>query len=256
MISNVQRTIERLAPEMASYLQRKIFTKSEVDQIVERRRLFETKLERTNKRISDFIDYIKSEKILEKIRNRKIKKLSIGLEESDFLLSKNIVTIYSRGLHYFNDRILVEDFVDYCKNMKFYDEIKQQISKLCLKNMSDHKLWAFLGNVMFEMDDIEGARRIFISSISMITNLSSLLEIHLVFFEVECKYVQKLNVIAKDFEIDEDDKDDVDRGLVAFAVFKELIGIDSSASVIKKCLEIAMIVPGLDQMINNYKTES
>lgn len=281
MFDNCQRTIEKLAPEMSSYLKRGIFNKKEIDQIVNKRTIFENKCDRTNKRISDFINYIKSEETLETIRNRKIKKSGIGFEESDNLLTKNIISIYTRALHHFinqtsisngnnnsdNDKsnigsndgfnvALLDNFVFYCKKRKLFNEdLKTVIKNLCLKNITNYKLWIYCGKVLSDFDDIEESRNLFMTILSMISNKNSLLEIYLSFFDMELKYVEKLNKLTEDFEIDQNEKDEVEKGKIVIFIFNEIIkiikdlnkNIIENSEVVKYCLERAKIVPNLNE---------
>lgn len=244
MIDKIQRHLELMAPELQSYLNRKIFTRSEIDQIKDQRTLFENRCERTEKRLDDFLNYIKSEQKLEKTRNHRIKQMKIGLDHSDILLTKNVVSIYFRALHYFYNMELIESFSSYCIKRNQQKEMKDIFSKLCLKNISNYKLWLYCAEKLFEINDTEGFRHIVLSSLDF--NIKNKMEIYRKFFELECKYVIKMNQIGREFQIDEEDKDEVERGGIPVAIFKEMLSMaDKDDKNIHESLEISKEIPDL-----------
>lgn len=75
MIDRTQQILENLAPELDDYFQRKIFSAKEITKIIDTRRAYENKLQRSNKKLEDFLQYAESEKKLEKMRNKRINSM-------------------------------------------------------------------------------------------------------------------------------------------------------------------------------------
>lgn len=246
MIDKVQRMLERMAPELSSYRKRQIFEKCQIDKIIENRRKYENKLQRAQKRLSDYLSYAESERKLEKLRNKRISRLGTGLEETDMLLQQNIISIYSRAMHYFDDQKLLVDFSEYCIRRRCYEEMKSAFATKCLKNLADTDLWIFCAQRLWEIDDVDGARSIFMKSVG--ANPDS--RIYVEFFRLECLYSQKINKINEELGVCEEDKDGIEKGEIAAAVFGEMLG-RSSEREIEECLEISKIVPGLGQRLRD-----
>lgn len=246
MIDRVQRVLERMAPELCSYKKRRMFEKREIDKIIENRRKYENKLQRSKKRLSDYLSYAESEKKLERLRNKRLSKLGTGLEETDLLLQQNIISIYSRAMHYFSDRKLIEDFSEYCIKRKCYEEMKSAFATKCLKELTNMELWIFCAQKLWEVDDIDGARSIFMKSLS----IGPSLRVYVEFFRLECLYSQKINKINEELGIGEEDKDDIEKGKIAAAVFEEMLS-RSPNEEIEECLEISKAVPGLEQRLRD-----
>ncbi|KAM0679848.1 U3 snoRNP protein [Glugoides intestinalis] len=240
MIDRAQKSLEIIAEELVSYRNRSLFNEKQMKKILENRKQFENKIARSNKRILDFVEYIESEKKLEKIRNKKIVQLKVGMEETDFILTRNIVNLYKKALYYFDEPTLLKDFAEYCIKKRKIDDMKTIFASKCLKNISDSEMWIFCAQKLWEIDDIDGARELFIKGISINNNSKLRVE----FFRLECMYAGKLNKINKDFEVAEEDMDDLEKGKIALLVFNDILK-SISEKEISECIEISSIVPGL-----------
>lgn len=242
MIDKVQRVMEWMATELESYKRRRIFTQKQIQKIVENRRKFENKLQRPSKKLADFLSYANSERNLEKIRNKKISSLGIGPEECDKILETNIFKIYEKALHYYSEPILLASYTEYCIKRKSFDRMKETFAMKCLKNPTDTDLWVYCAQKLWEVDDIEGARNLFLRGTSI--NRDSRLAVE--FFRFECLYANKLNQINKEFEVAEEDRDDVEKGKVALVVFESLRSRMSQRDV-EECRSISKLIPDLNE---------
>lgn len=242
MISKVQRALEAMAPELDSYRNRKIFSTSQINKIVENRRRFENKIQRSAKRISDFIEYVHSEIRLEKLRNKRISELGMEIEESDSILQSNIFKIYENAMHCFNEPILVKEFSEYCIRKKAGTKMKNVFATRCLKNLKDSDLWIYCAQQLWLIEDLEGARSLFMKAISVNQDP----RIYIEFFRFECLFAQKLNAINQELGVDEDDKDDIEKGEIAFIVLQDII--KKFGSTFKEtCLEITREIPEFEE---------
>lgn len=233
MIDKVQRALETMAPELASYKIRNIFTAKQINKIIENRRRFENKLQRTSKRLNDFLQYAHSEIKLEKIRNKKISEMGSGLEESDLLLQINVIKIYENAMHCFNEPILVKEFSEYCIKKKASEKMKNIFGLRCLKNLKDSDLWIYCAQQLWKVDDAEGARGLFMKGISV--NLDP--KLYVEFFRFEILFAKKLNQINKELGVEEEERDDIEKGRIAFIVLKDLVDRFGN-SYESECMEI------------------
>lgn len=250
MIDRIQQTLEGLAPELEDYAKRRIFTSREISKIIETRRRFESKLQRSNKKLEDFMQYVESEKKLEKVRNRRIEKSHATVSETDVLLSKNIIRVYKLALHRFSEPIIVKDFAEYCIKRKYYAEMKDTFAAKCLKNLRDTDLIIFCAQKLWEVDDIENARNLFLKILGVSRDARLLVE----FFRLECAYAEKINKINRELGIEEEEKGDIEKGEVAMVIFRSLVR-NANENEIQECVEISKIVPGLvDRIMDCYSS--
>jgi len=244
MIDPVQRVLEWMAPELESYRKRRIFNQKQIQKIVDNRKRFENKLQRSSKKLLDFLSYISSERNLEKIRNKRIATLGTGLEDTDMLLQANILKIYSRALHYFSEPSLLRDFAEYCVKRRCLTEMKEVFAAKCLKNLTDTDLWVYCAQKLWEVGDIEGARGLFMKG----TSVNSEVRLCIEFFRLECLYANSLNKLNEQLGVAEEDKDDIERGRVAYVVFENMKSRLSKAEL-EECMEISELIPGLRGML-------
>lgn len=251
MIDRVQHALEAMAPELENYKKRNIFSESEIATIIETRRRFETKLQRSQKKLEDFLNYIASEAQLERIRNKRIKKTDAVHSETDALLGRNILATYRRALYLFDEPSVVKAFTDFCIKHKFYEEMKETLFAKCLRNLRNTDLWVFAAEKLWEINDIEGARGVFLKSIGTNSDLRLLIE----FFRLECLYAERLNQINDELGIEEEEKSGVERGEVALAVFRGMADRIRQAEY-EECLEISHKVSGLPDKLTRIFNES
>ncbi|KAI5152018.1 U3 small nucleolar RNA-associated protein 6 [Enteropsectra breve] len=244
MIDRVQQNLERLAPELDDYKRRKIFTAKEISKIVDMRRVFETRISSSVKRMHDYLEYIEYEKKLLKLRNRRIIKQNAIHSENDVLLYRNILAIYRKALFRFPEPYIVKEFADYCVKRKFLDEMKETLAELCLKSTKDSDLWIFCAQKLWEAGDIDSARNVFIKAFA----INDSIRLYIEFFRLEVLYAEKINAINKEIGIEEGDKGDVEEGEVALLVLQEFCS-RLKENEKNKILEIAAVIPGLKEKI-------
>jgi len=232
MIDPVQRACERFAPELESYKERKIFTPREINKIVETRRLHEMKINKTARKARDFYRYTESEKVLEKLRNQRISKSCTDMAETDRILSQNIVSIYKRALHHFDEPIFLKELAEYCVKKRLYEDMKEFMATLCLKKPADTDLWIYCARKLEEINDIESARILFLKGEGVNKSTRLLIE----FFRFECAYMEK--VVQMNEELGIEDEDDIGSGEAAREIFKRLRETGSEEEI-SECIEIA-----------------
>lgn len=244
MIDRIQRVLEWMAPELESYKKRRIFSQRQVQKIEENRRRFENKLQRSNKKLLDFLMYVDSGKKPEKIRNKKISSSGMGLEETDLLLHANIIKICERALHCYSEPILLKDYSEHCIKRKAIEEMKSTFATKCLKNLTDTDLRVFCVQKLWEIDCVDDALGLFMKGTSI--NFDSMLCIEI--FRFECLYGNKLNKLNEEFGVTEDDRDEIEKGKIALVVF-ETFKSRMNHNEIKQCLEFVNHIPSFRENI-------
>lgn len=237
----VHEIIKHMSNELDSYKQRKIFKPQEIQKIVEQRKKYEMKLQRTKKNVADYKNYIKNEKKLLKQRNKVMEKKNIKREDTDRDLETNILRIYKNVFKMFNDNSMLEEFGSFCIAHMFLDEMKEIFSQQLLKHPEDEKSWILCSKKFWEIEDIDAARGTLIKGISIVENKKLLM---VEFFKLEVMYADKLARYSREMGVEEKEYGDIERGEVAVECFKE-IATKCTKIEIEQCLRISKLLPGL-----------
>ncbi|AFM98531.1 hypothetical protein EHEL_070030 [Encephalitozoon hellem ATCC 50504] len=250
MVENIQLGMERMISELEDYKNRGIFSPDELRKIVETRRKYELRLQRPEKKLLDFIRYIKSECILEKIRDKRVREKNAGTSLHDMKISKKIVELYRSALYRFNDPKIISQFTAYVIEKKMYGEMKNVFAECCTRNPLDVDLWIYCGFKLFEVGDIESSRAMFLKGIRMNSKNT---RIRIEFFRMEVMYVEKIEALNREIGLDSDDKDDLERGEVAFAIFADCLnGLSFTEKEIEEILEISKSIKELRERIEEH----
>ena len=81
MADKVENILERMTDELSYYICEDLFSKREVKKIVKERRNSEYKMQRKDANLLFFLDSIKFEKKLEKLRQKRVKKQADNADE-------------------------------------------------------------------------------------------------------------------------------------------------------------------------------
>ena len=106
MADKVETVLERMTDELQFYLRENLFSKKEVKKIVKERRNAEYKLQRKDANVMFFLESIKFERHLDRIRAKRVKKQNIvetGKQKSllDHSVKKRIMHLYDRATRKF-----------------------------------------------------------------------------------------------------------------------------------------------------------
>ena len=106
MADKVETVLERMTDELQFYLRENLFSKKEVKKIVKERRNSEYKLQRKDATLLFFLDSIKFERHLDRLRGKRVKKQNIvetGKQKSllDHSVKKRIMHLYDRATRKF-----------------------------------------------------------------------------------------------------------------------------------------------------------
>src|ERR1700733_1160619 len=100
MAETVQFHLESRLPELQDLLEKKIFTKHEIKEIVSKRTKFEYKIKSRLVEVDDYYQYIEFEKQLERERKERVERLKITSKHSisNYGIVQHIYSIYSRAV--------------------------------------------------------------------------------------------------------------------------------------------------------------
>ena len=135
MADKVENILERMTDELQYYLREGLFSKKEVKKIVKERRNAEYKLQRKDANLLFFIDSIKFERQLDRIRAKRVKKQNIietGKKKSllDHSVKKRIMHLYDRATRKFKFNIaLWKEYLEYLVNIKSYQKLNRLLSR-------------------------------------------------------------------------------------------------------------------------------
>ncbi|ORD93400.1 UTP6 [Enterospora canceri] len=242
---SVYETVKRMTPELAGYKERKIFSGEEVQKIMEARKRYEMRLQRTKKNVADFINYVNSEMKLLKKRNKIIEKKSIMREDTDKMLETNILHIYMRGFRHFDDSKMFKQFGEFCVKHNFIEEMKSVFERQLLMHSKDVEYWLYCTRQFKQIEDIESARNTLLRGLDVVEDKN---ELYVEFFKTEVEYAAKLMRFNREMGVAEEDYGRVERGEIALDFFREIAANCTNVEVAQS-LKISKTLPGLTQKI-------
>ncbi|KAF8316380.1 hypothetical protein DL93DRAFT_2056465 [Clavulina sp. PMI_390] len=129
---------ERSLPELKDFIEKKIFSKDEVRQIVKKRANFEAALVRRIARKSDYLKYIAYEMGLEALRRKRVKRLNLKdgpPSISDYALIRKQFFLFERAVAKFkNDLGLWVQYIQLAKK----EGAKGLASRICARALQLH----------------------------------------------------------------------------------------------------------------------
>ncbi|KAJ7294500.1 hypothetical protein O6H91_08G107700 [Diphasiastrum complanatum] len=199
MGDTVQYHLERMVPELEDLEKRGLFSRSEIKEIVRRRRDFEYLLKRPSPLKQDFLRYIEYEKQLEALRKLKKKALIKNMSQSgeqwrnslcDRSCAMRIMLIYERAVTRFKgDLNLWLQYIEFCKSHG-----SKRMQRVMTKALKLHStvpgLWIYAAVWEFEHNlNVTAARALMQRGLRMCPTSENL---WLEYFRMELTYVQKL----------------------------------------------------------------
>ncbi|XP_045532100.1 U3 small nucleolar RNA-associated protein 6-like [Pieris brassicae] len=246
MTERVQSNLERMIPELEDYKDRGIFTSNELQKIISTRKKHEFRLQRLDKKLLDIMRYIESETSLEKIRDKRLKKMNVDPSLYDRKISERVVELYKNALYRFNDKNIITHFAEYATRKRLFVEMKQVFANFCLKHPLDIDLWIFCASKLFEIDDVDSSRAMFLKGIRINQND---MRLRVEFFRMEILYIGKINMINKEMGIDDDDKDEVEKGDIAFNIFLDSLETFQDINLLSEMIELSKNVKEVNDRI-------
>ena len=135
MADKVENILEKMTDELQYYIKEGLFSKREVKKIVKERRNSEYKLQRKDANLLFFLDSIKFEKKLDKLRHNRVKKQDIvitGKQKTSFndhSIMKRIMYLYDRSTRKFKQNIsLWKEYLQYLVLTKSYQKLNRVLS--------------------------------------------------------------------------------------------------------------------------------
>lgn len=115
MADKVENVMEKMVDELQYYLSEDLFSKREVKKIVKERRQWEYQLNRKDASLLFFMNSIKFEKQLDRLRlKRKSKQQKNKVEFYDHSVKKRIMHLYDRALRKYKENTsLWKEYMEY-----------------------------------------------------------------------------------------------------------------------------------------------
>lgn len=142
MADKVEAVLERMTDELQYYVKEGLFSKKEVKKIVKERRNSEYKLQRKDATLLFFLDSIKFEKQLDRIRAKRMRKQDIvdtGKQKShlaDHAVKKRVMHLYDRATRKFKLNIsLWKEYLEYLVHHRSFQKLNRVLS-LCVQTHS------------------------------------------------------------------------------------------------------------------------
>ena len=119
MADKVETIMEKMVDEFKHYQELELFSKKEIRQLVRRRRQHEYTLQAKTSELLQFIDAIKFEKQLERLRAKRKKALNIDEKKAkinfyDSCVKRRIMYLYERAVRKFKSNLaLWKEYLGY-----------------------------------------------------------------------------------------------------------------------------------------------
>lgn len=252
MYDRVQNSLENTVYELEYYKESNLYTDDEITDIIETRRLYESRICSSSPKLLDFLRYVEYEiQLLEKLNDVEKKKCH-KLEKTITKNRNRIVQIFKGALQKFeSDKRLFKQYVDFLMDIKFYDELRYFLQNYCLKNFCDVDLWVFSTSVLYEVGDVDSARAMIQKVVRANPQNKALLVEYL-----------KLELLNTDKEIElnresglegADTLNDQEICKIPFLIFEHLFKIDKNCKEIKEMEKLSRPYPSLNMKIVGYQ---
>ena len=127
MADKVENILERMTNELSYYIKEELFSKREVKKIVKERRNSEYKMQRKDANLLFFIDSIKFEKQLDRIRAKRLKKqttVDVSKQKNvlmEHAVARRVMNLYDRATRKFKQNIaLWKEYLEYLVRKKSF----------------------------------------------------------------------------------------------------------------------------------------
>lgn len=168
MNEKVQYYLEKTIPELEYYKENNIFSNSKLEKIIQNRRIYESKLNSSTKRLADFLFAIEYEIKLERQIKKKMEKnkriednkIKENIEMNDYIKNNTPIFIRNRIIrlywdtitNYPSDKRIYIQFLDYLISNKEIELLKELIIKKCIRNINDSFIWIYSAKSIRKID--------------------------------------------------------------------------------------------------------
>lgn len=159
MAGNVQQHMERMLAELALYKKHGVFDEQEIKSIVDKRREFEYSVASPNRAMVDFLKYIEYEIVLDRIREKRMKKTKARAPGLPTSIRSRIDRLFRRALsRYPTDQMLWRQYLEYFKSVGDRRRSIEIALRLPAKFPKSEELWIDSARLITELGDIGSAR--------------------------------------------------------------------------------------------------
>lgn len=194
MGDKVQDKLEETLDELNYYRRRKQFSEEEIQNIVRQRKDYEYKLQKNERNLNYYLQYIQFEMNLDLLRSKRVKRQKLYLikkKNEDYAVKNRQYILIKRTLNRFcNDVILYKKFFN------FYQELgnKEQAQNICTIGIKRHPLVSELWYQMILLEfygnqNIKNTRMYFQLSLRFNPKCKMLWQ---EFFTIEMRYIGKI----------------------------------------------------------------
>ncbi|CAA19317.1 U3 snoRNP-associated protein Utp6 [Schizosaccharomyces pombe] len=193
MAEKVQYYMEQSVPELEDLLEKNIFNRDEINNIIKTRRVFEEKLARRQVKLNDFLSYIQYEINLETLRAKRHKRLNITgkITISDYAGPRKVLFLFLRATNkFFGDVTLWLDYIHYAQKIKAVNIV----GKICVAALQKHpnnaELWVVACDHEFSINANVSAARALMNRALRLNQENPV--IWAAYFRLELSYMTKL----------------------------------------------------------------
>ncbi|KAM0685749.1 U3 snoRNP protein, partial [Conglomerata obtusa] len=229
MSEKVQFNMERSLNELHTYIKMQIFSDEELNQIIETRKTHEYQLQRSQKTLIDFLDYIEYEKKLAKIIKKRSKTSNLKY------IRNKIIHLFKQAIKFFNNDNVVKMYIDYCMKNEEYGILKDFFVSYFSRYPTNTDFIILAASCCVQFEDYESARILFTKGIRLNHCNKNL---YIEFFRMEVLYLDKCKKINEEIGIVDEEfiEDDY---ILCKAIFDQFVEMFGQCDSINEFCEIS-----------------
>ncbi|XP_052790415.1 U3 small nucleolar RNA-associated protein 6 homolog [Mya arenaria] len=244
MAEVVEHRVEEMLPELEQMSRVGLFTKEETGQILTKRKVYEYKLRRKQKKKEDFLHYIQYEtNLLALVRKRRERTgYSFKKVEIDNNIVVRIHRLYKLVLYRFPEDVkLWLSYIAFAKQLKAKDLVSRQYTKMLQVHDKKPELWLSAAKWEFEENNNPDNARGLLQRALRFNQTSQTLWQE--YYRMELMYAEKMRKRRSVLDLEtEGESDPVLSGGVAFIVFQQALeAIPDNAGFVIQFLPICLL---------------
>lgn len=156
MAETVGFHVERTIPELEQIRRLNLCTQDEISTIIKKRKDLEHKLERSEKVLNDYMEYINFEvELIKTIKSRRDKfRVFEKKDDIEYSITKRITKLYRMALVYFKSDVnLWMSYINYCTQTRFLNVVTEAYKQMV--NVHGDKVWVWRKAAKWELSEMK-----------------------------------------------------------------------------------------------------
>jgi len=171
MADRVEYTMEKMLPDLIMLEKKEVLTRSEIKEIVKKRRDFEYRLQSKSSTDVDFLEAIAYEKTLQKtVKDRlTLKKDELKIASEDYSIVRRITMLYDRFMTKYKNRMdIFKKYLAFLIQEKSYKKLSSVIATYLATDGQNPEAWRIAAYAEYEINgNSETSRKLFLKALAL-----------------------------------------------------------------------------------------